>query len=42
MKKNRGEKNRMEKTRNLFKKIRAIKETFHIRMGMIRAETVRT
>ena len=26
----------MEKTRNLFKKIRDIKETFHVRMGMIK------
>ena len=24
----------MGKTKNLFKKIRAIKETFHVRMGM--------
>ena len=26
----------MGKTRNLFKKIRDIKETFHVRMGMIK------
>ena len=25
----------MGKTRDLFKKIRAVKETFHVRMGMI-------
>ena len=30
------EKNRMGKTRNLFKKIRDIKETSHARMGMIK------
>ena len=29
-------KNRMGKTKNLFKKIRDIKETFHVRMGMIK------
>ena len=28
--------NRMEKTRDLFKKIGAIKEIFHARMGMIK------
>ena len=30
------ENNRMRKTRNLFKKIGAIKGTFHARMGMIK------
>ena len=30
------ENNRMEKTRDLFKKIRDIKEIFHARMGMIK------
>ena len=30
------ENNRMGKTRDLFKKIRAIKGTFHARMGMIK------
>ena len=30
------ENNRMGKTRVLFKKIRDIKETFHVRMGMIK------
>ena len=30
------ENNRMEKTRDLFKKIRDIKETFHARIGMIK------
>ena len=30
------ENNRMRKTRDLFKKIGAIKGTFHARMGMIR------
>jgi len=30
------EKNRMEKTRNLFKKIRDTKETFHAKMGTIK------
>ena len=30
------EKNRMEKTRNLFKKIRDTKGTFHAKMGSIR------
>ena len=29
-------KNRMGKTKNLFKKIRDIKETFHVRMGLIK------
>ena len=31
-----GEKNRMGKTRDLFKKIRDTKGTFHVRMGMIK------
>ena len=30
------ENNRMGKTRDLFKKIRAIKGTFHVRMGTIK------
>ena len=30
------EKNRMEKTRDLFKKIRDTKETFHAKMGSIK------
>ena len=30
------ENNRMEKTRDLFKKTRDIKQTFHARMGMIK------
>ena len=29
------ENNKRGKTRDLFKKIRAVKETFHVRMGMI-------
>ena len=36
------ENNRMGKTRDLFKKIGAIKGTFHARMGTIQTETVRT
>ena len=32
----------MEKTRDLFKKIGAIKGTFHARMGTIQTETIRT
>jgi len=32
----------MGKTRDLFKKIRDIKQTFHTRMGMIKSEMVRT
>ena len=32
----------MRKTRDLFKKIGAIKGTFHARMGTIQTETVRT
>ena len=36
------ENNRMRKTRDLFKKIGAIKGTFHARMGTIQTETVRT
>ena len=37
MQRNREEKkNRMEKTRDLFKKIRATKATFHAKMGTIK------
>ena len=36
------EKNRKGKTRDLLKKIEDIKKTFHVRMGKIRTETVRT
>ena len=36
MQRNRGEKNRMGKTRNLFKKIRNTKGTFHAKMGTIK------
>ena len=36
------EKNRMGKTRDLFKKIRDTKGTFHARMGSIRKEMVWT
>ena len=36
------ESNRMGKTRNLFKKIRDIKGTFHAKMGSIRTEMVWT
>ena len=36
------ENNKMGKTRDLFKKIRGIKRTFHTRMGMIKSEMVRT
>ena len=36
------ENNRMEKTRDLFKKIRDTKETFHAKMGSIRTEMVWT
>ena len=32
----REEKNRMGKTRNLFKKIRDTKEIFHVKMGKIK------
>ena len=35
-------KDRMEKTRDHFKKIGNIKGIFHARMGMIQAEMVRT
>ena len=35
-KRKKKENNRMGKTRNLFKKIGAIKGTFHARMGMIK------
>ena len=38
----RDENNRMEKTRDLFKKIRDTKETFHAKMDNIRTETVWT
>ena len=37
-----GESNRMGKTRDLFKKIRDTKGTFHARMGSIRTEMVWT
>ena len=33
--------NRMRKTRDLFKKIRDTKGTFHARMGMIKTEAVK-
>ena len=36
------EKNRMGKTRDLFKKIRDTKGTFHAKMGLIRTEVVWT
>ena len=36
------ENNRMEKTRDLFKKIRETKGTFHAKMGSIRTEIVWT
>jgi len=36
------ENNRMEKTRDLFKKIRDTKGTFHAKMGTIKNETVWT
>ena len=36
------ENNRMGKTRDLFKKIRDTKETFHAKMGSIRTEMVWT
>ena len=36
------ENNRMGKSRDLFKKIRATKGTFHTKMGTIRTETVWT
>ena len=36
------ENNRMEKTRDLFKKIRDTKETFHAKMGTIKREMVWT
>ena len=36
------ENNRMGKTRDLFKKTGDIKGTFHVRMSMIRTETVST
>ena len=35
------EKNRMGKTRDLFKKIRDTKGTFHVRMGMIKDRNVK-
>ena len=37
-----GENNRMAKTRDLFKKIRDTKGTFHAKMGLIRTEVVWT
>ena len=36
------ENNRVEKTRDLFKKIRDSKGTFHAKMGSLRTEVVRT
>ena len=36
------ENNRMGKTRDLFKKIRDTKGTFHAKMGTIRRETAKT
>ena len=36
------ENNRMRKTRDLFKKIRDNKETFHAKMGSIKTEMVWT
>ena len=36
MQRNRGEKNRMGKTKDHFKKTEDTKETFHARMGMIK------
>ena len=36
------ENNTTGKTRDLFKKIRAIKGTFHAKMGTIKTETIRT
>ena len=36
MQRNRGEKNRIGKTRDLFKKIRDTKGTFHTKMGSIK------
>ena len=36
MQRNRGKKNRMGKTRDLFKKIRDIKAIFHAKMGLIK------
>ena len=36
------ENNKMEKTRDLFKKIRDAKGTFHAKMGTKRTETVST
>ena len=36
MQRNRGEKKTMGKTRDLFKKIRATKGTFHAKMGSIK------
>ena len=36
------ENNRMGKTRDLFKKTRDTKETFHAKMGIIKTETVWT
>ena len=36
------ENNRMGKTRDLFKKIRDTKRTFHAKMGTMRTERIRT
>ena len=36
------EKNRMRKTRDLFKKLRDTKGTFHAKMGSVRTEMVGT
>ena len=36
MQRNRGKKNRMEKNRDLFKKMRDTKGTFHAKMGLIK------
>ena len=36
MQRNREKKNRMGKTRDIFKQIRDIKRTFHVRMGTIK------
>ena len=40
--KEREENNRMGKTRDLFKKIRDAKETFHAKMGLIKDRNVWT
>ena len=41
-KKNREKKNRMGKTRDLFKKIRDTKETFHAKMDSIKDKNSKT